>query len=155
LKAGHLGEGTLQARYIRGASGGKSFTLGKYESTRIRVAIAELAANGGAPVGFYTRFSGPPAGQEVVPHYDFIPHNDDIYREVRPHAERTLVYPRRRVHQGDLGAVEDFKRTGKDLLDHHILFDILPDDLAAARKPGEGPLLVEGPAERLDTKALS
>ena len=45
-----LGEGTLQARYIRGAFDDKPFTLGKYENTRIRVAIAELAANGGARI---------------------------------------------------------------------------------------------------------
>jgi len=155
LKAGHLGEGTLHARYIRGASGGKPFTLGKYESTRIRVAIAELAANGGAPMGFYTRFSDPAARKEIVRYYDFIRQNDDVYREARTHAERTLLYPRRRVHQGDLAPVEDFKRTGKGLLDRHVLFDVLPDDLAAARKPGEGPPLVEGSADRLDTKRLS
>jgi len=50
-----LGDATLQARYIRGAFDDKPYTLGKYESTRIRAAIAELAANGGAPMGFYTR----------------------------------------------------------------------------------------------------
>lgn len=51
LKEGNLGEGTLQARYIRGAFDDKPFTLGKYESTRTRVAISELAANGGHPWG--------------------------------------------------------------------------------------------------------
>ena len=43
LEAGVLGEATLQARYIRGAFDDKPFTLGKYESTRIRAAIAEVA----------------------------------------------------------------------------------------------------------------
>ena len=43
LPAGALGEATLQARYIRGAFDDKPFTLGKYESIRIRVSIAELA----------------------------------------------------------------------------------------------------------------
>ena len=43
----------MQARYIRGTFDNKPYTLGKYESTRIRVAIAELAANGGAAMGFY------------------------------------------------------------------------------------------------------
>src|SRR5262249_8368009 len=32
LENGFLGEGTLQARYIRGASDSKPFTLGKYET---------------------------------------------------------------------------------------------------------------------------
>ncbi len=52
LKKHVLGEATLQARYVRGAFDDRSFTLGKYEGTRIRAAIAELAANGGAPMGF-------------------------------------------------------------------------------------------------------
>src|SRR5439155_11252588 len=39
LKEGFLGEGTLQARYIRGAFDDTPITLCKYESTRIRVAI--------------------------------------------------------------------------------------------------------------------
>ena len=38
---------TLQCRYIRGAFDDKPYTIGKYEHTRIRTAIAELAANGG------------------------------------------------------------------------------------------------------------
>src|SRR6476619_2381008 len=72
LAAGMLCEATLQARYIRGAFDDKPFTLGKYESTRIRVAIAELAANGGAPMGFYTDFKNPEARREIVRYYQFL-----------------------------------------------------------------------------------
>ena len=72
LAAGVLGEGTLQARYIRGAFDDKPFTLGKYENTRIRVAIAELAANGGSPMGFYTDFRDPEARRELVRYYRFL-----------------------------------------------------------------------------------
>src|SRR5207244_7989504 len=76
LAEGILGEGTLQARYIRGAFDSKPFTLGKYESTRIRVSIAELAANGGAPMGFYTRFKDDEARREIVRYYRFIEKNE-------------------------------------------------------------------------------
>jgi hypothetical protein len=65
LASGVLGEGTLQARYCRGALDDKPFTLGKYESVRIRATIAELAANGGAPMGFYTNFQEPDARREI------------------------------------------------------------------------------------------
>jgi len=46
-----------------------------------------------------------------------------------------LLFPRSRVHNGDVAAVEEFKRVGKTLLDSHVLFDVLPDDkvTAAAR----------------------
>ena len=93
LAEGILGEGTLQARYIRGAFDDKPFTLGKYESTRIRVAIAELAANGGAPMGFYTRFTDPAARKEIVRYYSSSSSTTPLYRGNRPHAEVLLLYP--------------------------------------------------------------
>ena len=129
-----LGEGTLQARYIRGAFDDKPFTLGKYESTRIRATIAELAANGGAPMGFYTRFTDPLARQEIARYYQFLKRHDELYRGSRPHAEVALLFPRRQVHAGNVLPVEKFKETGRNLLDTHLLFDVLPDDLATAER---------------------
>jgi len=128
LANGVLGEATLQARYIRGAFDDKPFTLGKYESTRTRVAIAELAANGGAPMGFYTRFKDPEARKEIVRYYNFLERYDDVFRGNRSHAEVLLLFPRTRVHAGDLAAVDAFKKLGRDLLDAHVLFDVRPDD---------------------------
>ncbi len=129
LPEGYLGEGTLQARYIRGSFDDKPFTLGKYEGTRIRVAIAELAANGGAPMGFYTRFKDPEARKEIVRYYQFLKKHDEIYRANRPHAEALLVFPRSAVHKGNVATVEAFRQAGQELLDAHVLFDILPSNL--------------------------
>ena len=130
LKNGFLGEGTLQARYLRGATGGKPFTLGKYESTRTRAAIAELAANGGVPMGFYTRFTNPEARKVITQYYNFIRKHDAIYRHNTSHAEAVLLFPRKAVHMGDVDAVAKFRKTGRALLESHVLFDILPDDIA-------------------------
>jgi len=132
IAAGVFGEGTLQARYIRGAFDDKPFTLGKYESVRIRAAIAELAANGGAPMGFYTSFEDPEARREIVRYYGFLRRHETLYRANRPHAEVALLFPRRRVHEGDVAAVGRFRELGTRLLDAHVLFDVVPDDLAAA-----------------------
>jgi len=128
VAAGLLGEATLQARYIRGAFGGKPFTLGKYESVRIRVAIAELAANGGAPMGFYTAFEDPEARREIVRYYGFLRQHETLYRANRSYAEVLLLFPRTQVHAGDLTPLKRFKELGKRLLDAHVLFDVLPDD---------------------------
>lgn len=125
-----FGDATLQARYIRGAFDDKPFTLGKYEITRIRSAIAELAANGGAPMGFYTRFTDPAARETIVQYYQFLKRHDAVFRANQAHAEVLLLFPRRAVHQGNVAAVETFRGIGKKLLDEHVLFDILPDDLA-------------------------
>ncbi len=134
LAEGILGEGTLQARYIRGAFDDKPYTLGKYESTRIRAAIAEMAANGGAPMGFYAPFNQPEARRELVRYYGFLRANDALYRASQPHAEAVLLYPRRAVHEGDVAALGRFKRLGRRLLDRHVLFDVLPDDLATTER---------------------
>lgn len=129
LANGFLGDATLQARYIRGAFDDKPFTLGKYEITRIRAAIAELAANGGAPMGFYTRFTDPLARKTIARYYQFLKRNDGLYRGNRSHAEVLLLFPRRAIHErGDVAQVAKFKEIGKRLLDEHVLFDVLPDD---------------------------
>jgi hypothetical protein len=130
LKNGFLGEGTLQARYIRGATGGKPFTLGKYESTRTRAAIAELIANGGAPMGFYTRFTNAEARKVITQYYQFIRRNAAIYKGNQSAAESVLLFPRKAVHAGNVADVQKFLKLGDSLLDRHILFDVLPDDLA-------------------------
>jgi hypothetical protein len=132
LAEGMLGEITLQARYIRGAFDDKPFTIGKYESTRTRVAIAELAANGGAPMGFYTRFIDPLARAEIVRYYQFLKRYDALHRGNRSHAEVLLVYPRSDVQEGNLAPIDAFRRLGDQLLDEHVLFDVLPDELATA-----------------------
>ena len=137
LAAGVLGEGTLHARYIRGAFDDKPFTLGKYESTRVRVSIAELAANGGAPMGFYTRFKDPEARKEITRYYRFLAKYDDLFRANLPHAETLLLFPRTAVHEGKLEAVDAFKKLGKEWLDNHVLFDVLPDDLLTPAKAKE------------------
>lgn len=128
LRKGVLGDATLQARYVRGAFDDKPFTLGKYEGTRIRAAIAELAANGGAPMGFYTQFADPAARAEIVRYYRFLRRHDTLYRANRPHSDVALLFPRSKVHRGDVAAVEAFRKIGQALLEAHVLFDVWPDD---------------------------
>ncbi len=132
LRQGILGEATLQARYVRGAMQDRPFTLGKYESTRIRAAIAELAANGGAPMGFYATFTDPLARAEIVRYYQFLARHDDLFRGNRSHAEVLLLFPRRAVQGGDVAAVDSFRQLGRSLLDSQVLFDVLPDDKVTA-----------------------
>ena len=158
LAAGVLGEGTLQARYIRGTFDDKPFTLGKYESTRIRVSIAELAANGGAPMGFYTTFTDVAARREIVRYYGFLRQNDAIYHASRSHAEVVLLYPRAKLHKGDIEALEIFKRQGKSLLDAHVLFDVIPDDITTPERLARYTKVVavaDGGGGKIDSSQLS
>jgi len=149
LASGVLGEATLQARCVRGAFDDKPFTLGKYERTRIRLAIAELAANGGAPMGFYTNFKDPDARRELARYYSFLRRNEKLYRANRSHAEVLLLFPRSRVHEGDVAVVGRFKELGKRLLDGHVLFDVLPDDRATASARARYAAAIDVPDARI------
>lgn len=148
-----LGDATLQARFLRGAFDDKPFTLGKYEGTRIRAAIAELAANGGAPMGFYTRFTDPAARAEIVRYYQFLKRHDDVFRANRSYAESVLLFPRRDVHAGKLESLAGFRTVGQKLLEQHLLFDVLPDDLATPERLARYRHVIRPdapPPERLD-----
>lgn len=156
LASGYLGEITLQARYVRGMFDDKPFTFGKYENTRIRVAIAELAANGGAPMGFYARFKDPAAREEIVRYYQFLKRYDALYRGNRPVSEVLLVFPRKAVHNGDLGPLEAFKQLGTRLLDEHVLFDVQSDDSVTPPEPRKYRAIVGVPStyETFAAKAI-
>ena len=130
LPNGILGDATLQARYIRGAFRNKPFTIGKYEGVRTRVAIAELAANGGSPMGFYARFSDPAVRKVFASYYQFLKHHEKLFLGNSPHAEVLLLFPRKAIWKGNLDPLDAFRKLGRKLLDQHILFDVLPDDLA-------------------------
>jgi hypothetical protein len=122
-------EPTLQLRYIRGAFEDKPYTVGKYERVRIRTSMAELAANGGAPMGRYVDFTDPLARQEHVRYYQFIKRYDQVYRANLPYAEAVLLHPRSLIHRGQLSqAMGAFQEVGRSLLDRHILFDVIPDE---------------------------
>ena len=128
-------EPTLQLRYIRGAFEDKPYTVGKYERVKIRAAMAELAANGGAPMGRYVDFTDPEARREHVRYYQFLKRYDSIYRANLPHAEAVLLHPRSLIHRGQLiAAMTAFQEVGRFLLDRHVLFDVIPDDIATPQK---------------------
>jgi len=143
LKAGNLGEATLPIRYIRGAFRDKPFTIGRYEHTRLRSAIAELAANGGAPMGFYTPFKNPLARQEIARYYRFLASHDRVYRGNRSLADVRLLYPRRSVQEADMEQLVRFKQLGRALLDAQVLFEVLPDDREEVRRATDGMLVVD------------
>lgn len=156
IAGGRLGEVTLQARYIRGASDDKPFTIGKYEQVRTRVAIAELAANGGAPMGLYANFQDPETRRVFVEYYGFLRRYDFLFRNNSPHAEARLLFPRKAVQKGEVAPVALFKETGRDWLDAHILFTVEPDDVT--RNPRGSlysgrPLLGFDAASRFDAPA--
>ena len=77
---------------------------------------------------------GAKARAEIVRYYQFMRRHDELYHADRPYAEAVLLYPRAAVHGGDVGPVARFREVGNRLLDEHVLFDVLPDDVATAER---------------------
>ncbi len=131
LAKGELGETTLQMRYIRGASGDKPYTVCKYETTRVRSSMAELAANGGASMAMHNDFTDADARREFVHYHGFLRENQEVYHANRPHGEAVVLFPRKHLHEGKFGkSMAAFREVAFRLLDEHVLFDVLPDDIA-------------------------
>ena len=79
-------------------------------------------------MGFYTRFTDPAAREVIVQYYGFMKKYDSLFKGSRSHAEAVLLFPRRAVHQGNLEPLARFRELGRELLNAHVLFDVLPDD---------------------------
>jgi hypothetical protein len=124
-------EATLQLRYMRGAGGDRPFTICHYENVKIRAAMAELAANGGAPMTRYANFNDPESREELLRFFRFMKRHEDAYRASTMAGEAVLLYPRSQLHQGRFTDVMSaFYSAGERLLNDHVLFDVIPDDTA-------------------------
>jgi hypothetical protein len=51
------------------------------------------------------------------------------------------------VHEGDVAAIERFKEVGRKLLDEHVLFDVLPDDMVDAEARGRYEVTIDPTVE--------
>ena len=123
-------EPTLQLRYLRASFDDKPYTVCHYENVKIRASMAELMANGGAPMAKYINFTDPAARQELVRYYQFVKRYDDVFRANRPYGEALLLHPRSQNHQGQLiPAMTRFQYVGNKLMDEHVLFDVSPDEI--------------------------
>ena len=128
-------EPTLQLRYMRGAGGDRPYTICHYEHVKVRASMAELAANGGAPMTRHADFNNPDSRRELVRFFGFIKRYNDLYDANRMAGEAVVLYPRSQIQQGRFtDALSAFHALGDRLLDDHVLFDVIPDDLITAEQ---------------------
>ena len=124
-------EPTLLLRYVRGAGGGRPCIVSQWERVKIRAAMAGLTANRGVIPGRIANFSDPHSRRDLVRFFRFMKQHDDIYHASKVAGECVLLYPRSQVHEGRFTeALSAFNAVGFKLLDDHVLFDVLPDDMA-------------------------
>ena len=134
IKHGYLADMGLPARFIYAAGGGKPFVINKYDFRRLRLSIAEAAANHGAALAYHWGYDENPdfAIEDyygpVIRYQRFLADNETLVHPAQPWAQIGLVYPRRAELQEEADCLEPMKRIGRLLEDRHLLFDIILDE---------------------------
>ena len=134
IRHGHLADMGLPARFAYAAGGGRPFILNKYDSRRLRLSIAEAAANHGAALAFHwgqdgnSEFALEDYYGPVFRYQRFLADQQELIHPARPWSQVGLVYPRRGELVGDGGCTDALRRIGRLLEDSHCLFDIALDE---------------------------
>lgn len=134
IEHGYLADMGLPARFIYAAGGGKPFVINKYDSRRLRLSIAEAAANHGAALAFHWGHDENPdfAVEDyyapVIRYQRFLADHENLLHPAQPWAQIALIYPRRAELEDEAGCLEPLKRIGRLLEDRHLLFDIILDE---------------------------
>lgn len=139
LRQGYLADTGLASRFTYAAGAGRPFVTNKYDYHRLKLSIAEAAANGGAALAFHFPQDPDPAdrlGQAeyvaaVVRYHAFLARHAALYHPAKPWAQVALVYPRRGELWGEGDCLDSLHRAGRALEDGHVLFDIILDEQVA------------------------
>ena len=155
IKHAYLADMGLPARFIYAASGGKPFVINKYDFRRLRLSIAEAAANHGAALAYHWGYDeNPDFAVEnyyapVIRYQRFLADHETLLHPARPWAQIALVYPRRAELEEEIDSLEPLKRIGRLLEDRHLLFDIILDEQLLERAANYDALILP------DVKRLS
>ena len=134
IKHGYLADMGLPARFIYAAGGGKPFVINKYDFRRLRLSIAEAAANHAAALAYHWGYDENPdfAVEDyyapVIRYQRFLADHETLLHPAQPWAQIALVYPRRAELEDESDCLEPLKRIGRLLEDRHLLFDIILDE---------------------------
>ena len=134
IEHNYLADMGLPARFIYAASGGKPYVINKYDFRRLRLSIAEAAANHAAALAYHWGYDENPdfAVEDyyapVIRYQRFLADHETLVHPAQPWAQIALVYPRRAELEDEIGSLEPLKRIGRLLEDRHLLFDIILDD---------------------------
>ncbi len=142
IAEGHVGDGWLIALYIRELSGGKPFMLGKYEAVRMRTAIAEGVATGGAGMGQYMRFMDDAGFKHGVQYTKWLREHSDFYKDTRRVADVGIVLPRQSIQAGHRDTLDVFKQISQAMIDRQWLVDVVADHNVTLERLKQYPAVV-------------
>ncbi|MDA0334054.1 MAG: hypothetical protein O2782_02700 [bacterium] len=134
---GWLADMGMPARFMHAAADGRSFIVNKYDWSRWRLSIAEMAAHGGSGLAVHWAPQGEDdlgVGAEdryrarVYPYQRFLAEHEDLFAGAQPYAELAIVYPRRAEVAAESDCTDALRRIGTMLENEHFLFDIILDE---------------------------
>lgn len=129
LEKEYAGDTVLYGKLLRSLARGTPYVINKYDFYRPRNMMAEAAALGYATNAVATPWQNEEDRQVVIRYFDFLKEHDDCYRPADSYAEIGLVFPRRALEAGDASPLEYTEAAGRSLIQDHVLFDVVSDDL--------------------------
>jgi len=134
LEKEYAGDTVLYGKLVRALADGKPYVVNKYDFYRPRNMMAEAAAMGYATNAVGTPIQAEEDREVVATYFAFLKKHEAFLQPSESYAEVGLVFPRRAVHAGDGSPLEYVEAAGRALINRHVLFDMLPDDLLATLK---------------------
>ena len=148
----YAGDTVLYGKLLRSQARGRPYVINKYDFYRPRVMMAEAAA-----LGYVTNAVATPWQHEadravVLRYFDFLRNHAELYRSTKSLAEVALLFPQRAVLAGDASPLEYVEAVGRTLIRHHVLFDVLADDLVDESPLGRYRLVIAAAPEFLEPR---
>lgn len=150
LEKEYAGDTVLYGKLLRSLARGRPYVINKYDFYRPRVMMAEAAALGYLTNAIATPWQTDEDREVVLRYFSFLRKHADLYEKAESYAEAALVFPRRALHAGDAAPLEYVEAAGRTLIRHHVLFDIVADDLLAAADLGKYRVVIVAAPEYLE-----
>ncbi len=141
LEAGAAGDAWPELLWMREMFEGKPFIIGKY-MTRIRVALAEAVATGGAGTGLRHYFTRKHYRKKMVRHHNFVHENRALYENSRPRSEVGLVLPRQSALNRRPDAYRDGRPIAHLLAEERVLYEFILDQRIDRRRLNKYDVLI-------------
>jgi hypothetical protein len=161
LKHGYIADMGLPARFVHAAGQGRPFVINKYDTKRLRLAIAEAAANHFAGPAFHwtqdadESFALEDYTAPVYRYQRFLADQANLIHPAEPWSQIGLVYPRRGELVADMSCTDSLRRLGRLLEDDHQFFDMLLDHQITERDLSGYRLLILPDVARLNDSEIA
>lgn len=123
---GIAGDAWPHLLWLREMAEGKPFMIGRY-TRRIRTALAEGVATGGAGTGLYHDYMNEHRRAAMVRHHQFVHANRKLYEQALPLSEVGIILPRQSVLNRHPESYRIVRAIAQTFAEQQVLYDMLLD----------------------------